>query len=612
MKVEIKDILLQVEKPARYLGNEINVIKKDISKDLVRFAFCFPDVYEVGMSFLGLQILYSLLNSKENVWCERVFAPWVDMEEKMREKNIPLFGLESRESIRNFDFVAFTLQYELSYNNILNMLDLSGIPIWQKDRKENDPFVLVGGPCAYNMEPIADFVDIVCLGEGEEMMLELMDEYDKFKEKNLPREEFLKMAAKNVKGVYIPKFHDVLYNEDGTIKSITPNIEGIEEKIQKRIVEDMNTAHYPKEVIVPFIDVVHDRVMVEIFRGCTRGCRFCQAGMVYRPNREKSVETICNTIKNLSESTGHDEISITSLSTSDYSGLHELTDHILKEYQEKKKISMSLPSLRLDNFSMELANKVQKVKKSGLTFAPEAGSQRLRDVINKGITEEDLNNATKKAFEMGWQNIKLYFMIGLPTEQESDLHGIVDLAFSVMDNYREIKQRVDRYFNVTISTSCFVPKPFTPFQWFGQNKFAEFEEKEKYLSKKLRHKGITYRYHDARTSFLEAILARGDRRLSNVIFEAFKRGCKFDGWIEHFKFDTWMQVFEDLNVDTSFYANRERSYDEIFPWDHIDVGVSKEFLIRENEKAKREELTNDCRKGCSACGVHLNLGKGIC
>ena len=612
-KVDLKRILKKVEKPARYLGNEINAVHKDTSNpELVRYAHCFPDLYEVGMSHLGSHILYDVINKEEGVFCERVYAPQVDMEEKMRENNIPLFGLESRESIRHFDIVAFTLQYELCYTNILNMLDLAGIPLLKEDRKEGDPFVLVGGSCAYNSEPMTDFIDAALLGEGEEMNIEVINEYKSWKKSGEPREKFLERIAK-IEGVYVPSFYDVEYNEDQTVKSVTPNRECANPHPRKRIIRDMNKVEYPERFIVPYIDTVHDRIVLEIFRGCTRGCRFCQAGMIYRPIREKNFARLKEILEKLIKTTGYDEISLVSLSTSDYSQLAELTDYLVEEYASKN-VGISLPSLRLDNFSMEIANKIQKVRKSGLTFAPEAGSQRLRDVINKGITEEDLTRASRQAFEMGWNNIKLYFMIGLPTETYDDLDGISDLAYEVVDIYKDVHNgKFKGKFNVTVSTSTFVPKPFTPFQWNPQDVKSSVIEKQRHLVKKLKNRNITYNYHDSDTSLMEAVFARGDRRLGKVLLRAHELGAKFDGWDEHFDLEIWKQAMEECGLDISFYAHRTRELDEVFPWDHIDVGVSKKFLIREAKKALNEEITPDCRKGCNGCGINVHdIGRGLC
>ncbi|MDI9476801.1 MAG: TIGR03960 family B12-binding radical SAM protein [Natronincolaceae bacterium] len=610
-RLQIDSLLYRVEKPARYLGNELNSVHKTVDENMVRFAFCFPDIYEIGMSHLGMQILYHLLNRQKNVFCERVFAPATDMEEQMRSSNIPLFALESRQPIRNFDFIGFTLQYELSYTNILNMLDLAGVPIYSADREEEDPIIVVGGPCAYNCEPIADFVDIAVLGEAEEVILEVIDLYSKMRKEGYNKFEFLKKATL-IDGIYVPSFYDVVYNDNGTVKTVTPKYEHVPGTIRKRIVESLDKVFYPEEIIVPYLNIVHDRIMLEIFRGCIRGCRFCQAGFIYRPVREKSFDRLRELAEKLVSGTGYDEISLASLSTSDYSELEKTVRHLMEEYGDKK-IGISLPSLRLDSFSLQIIKEIQKVRKTGLTFAPEAGSQRLRDVINKGITEEDLINAAKDVFQSGWNNIKLYFMIGLPTETDEDILGIRDLVFKVVDEYYRVpKEQRGKRLNVTASASTFVPKPFTPFQWEPQSTLEEIYAKQKLLASNIKRKNITLDYHDPKTSLLEAVFAKGDRKLSKVLELALKEGCKFDGWIEHFDFDKWMAVFKKVNIDPAFYANRRQGYDEILPWDHIDVGVSKEFLIRENENSKQAKTTPNCRVNCAGCGINRAFTGGIC
>jgi radical SAM family uncharacterized protein len=609
LRKQIENILPLVEKPARYTGGELNSVVKDKNNVDIRVAFCFADTYEVGMSHLGLKILYSLLNAREDTWCERVFAPWVDMEDKMRENGIPLYGLESMEPIRSFDFAAFTLQYEMSYSNILNMLDLAGIPLLQKDRKEGDPFVMMGGPCAYSAECLAPFADFFQLGEGEEMMNECMDVYAKWKKAKLPREEFLKMVSQ-IPGIYVPSYYDVSYNGDGTVKEIKPLYDFVPKTVKKRVVEDLDNAFYPDKFVVPFVEIIHDRIMLEVFRGCIRGCRFCQAGQIYRPVREKSAKTLIKQAKALIDSTGYEEISLSSLSTSDYRELKELTDGLL-EITEKDKVNLALPSLRLDSFSMELMDKISKVRKSSLTFAPEAGTQRMRDVINKGITEENLISSTKMAFEGGYNKIKLYFMIGLPFETIEDVCGIADLSQKVDRVYHSIPKE-DRApgLNITLSVSSFVPKAFTPFQWAKQDTMEDLRVKQKALKEAITCKRVKYNYHEAPVSILEGVFARGDRRLADVLLAAHKKGIRFDGWSEFFDMDKWLECFDECGLDVDFYT-RERSFDEILPWDMIDVGVKKSFLIEEAKRAERAEVTPNCREKCSACGANSFKG-GVC
>ena len=606
---KLDDLLPLVESPARYIGNELNSVVKEVTEETIRFGFAFPDIYEVGMSHLGMKILYHMLNELEDVYCERVFAPWVDMEEIMRENDLPLFTLESKDKLSDFHFVGFTLQYEMSYTNILNMLDLAGIPLYSKDRGEEDPFIIVGGPCAYNVEPIADFVDIVVVGEGEEVLLDIIDVYRK--SKTAGKREILK-SLMNVEGIYIPSFYDVQYRADNTILEMTPIIEDVPNRIKKRYIEDLDKVYFPEKIILPYVQVIHDRIMLELFRGCTRGCRFCQAGMIYRPMREKSVERLQEDAKKLLNATGYDEISLSSLSTADYSKLPELIDSF-KEYEDQR-VSVSLPSLRIDTFSVDLAEQLQKVRKSGLTFAPEAGTQRLRDVINKGVSEEDLLSTVSKAFEAGWGHIKLYFMIGLPTETMEDIEGIAVLAEKVLDRYHKTDSpKKNKNVRIVISTSSFVPKAFTPFQWEGQNTIEEIIEKQKYLKARIRNKKIAYNWHEPGLSILEGVFARGDRRIGKVLYTAWKKGCKFDDTRELFKYDAWMEAFKECGIDPTDYAQRQRGIDEVLPWDIIDSGVSKKFLLKERDKAFKETVTGHCLQDkCTNCGITEFSGRWVC
>lgn len=596
----LNEILPRVEKPARYIGNELNSVHKDYRSDMVRFVFAFPDIYEIGMSHLGIKILYHLLNKREDVLCERVFAPWVDMEEILKSEDIPLFSLESMTPIRDFDFVGFTLQYEMSYTNILNMLSLAGIPIDAAERNEGDPFVIAGGPCAYNPEPLARFIDFFVLGEGEEVIGEIIDAYKDCKNKGMSRKEILRHMA-GIQGVYVPSLYVMTYNEDGTVRSVKPIIDELPSRIKKRVVKNMDETFYPDRMIVPYLQTVHDRIMLEIFRGCTRGCRFCQAGMIYRPVRERSVENLMGLAEKLVASTGYDEISLVSLSSCDYTFLSELIDSLMDEFKEKG-IGISLPSLRIDAGYVDIFNKIEEVRKSGITFAPEAGSQRLRDVINKNVTEDDLVNAVSAAFKFGWRTVKLYFMIGLPTETDEDLNGIAELGESVLKEYKKIHGST-RGLTVTLSASSFVPKPHTPFQWEAQDSIEELMRKQSLIKSRVRGQALRFTYHDARLSFLEAVLSRGDRRISMVLKKAWEKGCRFDSWNEYFNFDLWMEAFKDTGVDPNFCAARKRKDDEVFPWDHIDAGVNKDFLKRERDRAYKGKNTFDCRKFCIKCGM---------
>lgn len=609
IKKEVEKILQYVQKPARYVGGELNSVIKDVNKVDIRYAFCFPDIYEIGMSHLGMKILYGLVNEREDAWCERVFAPDVDMEEQMRKHNVPLFALESGDYIKNFDMIGFTLMYELCYTNVLNMLDLAGIPLFSKDRTELAPIVCVGGPCACNPEPIADFVDIVFLGDGEESTNAVIDLLKECKKNGASKQEFL-LKAKDITGVYVPSFYKDSYNDDGTLKELVP-INDAPEKVKKSIVSDMNKCYYPKEFVVPFISIVHDRAVEEIFRGCIRGCRFCQAGFIYRPIREKSVETINAQSKALIESTGYDELSLCSLSTSDHSQVNEMLTSLI-DWTVKDKINLSLPSLRVDNFSDELVDKLNKVRKSGLTFAPEAGTQRLRDVINKNVTEEEVIKTCTKAFDNGWTTVKLYFMMGLPTETMEDIEGIANLGMDVIHAfYNNPNRQKGTGLQVNISCSSFIPKPFTPFQWEPEDTMESLKAKQKHLLESIPSKKIKVSYHETPTSLLEGVLARGDRRLSAVLYSAYKKGCKFDSWDEHFKFDAWMEAFEENNLDPYFYTQRRRDFSEVLPWDHLDYGISRKFLERENIKAHENETTPHCRIQCAGCGAN-KLNGGHC
>ncbi|ENK1242959.1 TIGR03960 family B12-binding radical SAM protein [Clostridium botulinum] len=603
------DVLFRVEKPARYIGGELNSYNKNLKDIDIRFAFCFPDVYEVGMSHLGMKILYYIANERKDTFCERVFAPWPDMEKIMREENIPLYALESKDPIKDFDFIGFTLQYEMSYTNILNMLDLAGVTIRASERGEEEPIVLCGGPCAYNPEPLYDIADIFVLGEGEELNNKVLDLYKKYKGKG-KKKEFLREASK-IRGVYIPSLYEVTYKDDNTIKEFKPLYEDVPNKVKKVIVNNINDVVYPDKFVVPYTDIVHDRIVLETFRGCTRGCRFCQAGMIYRPIREKKTESLLELSDKLVKNTGYDEITLSSLSICDYSDIQNLVFSMVERHKEGK-VGVTLPSLRIDSFSVDLIKEIQKVRKTGLTFAPEAGSQRMRDVINKGVTEENLMNSVKSAFESGWSTIKLYFMLGLPYETLEDVVGIAELGQKVVEKYYEVPKEVRKKgLKVTISTSIFVPKPFTPFQWVPQDTMEDVRKKIEAVRGAIKSKQITYNWHESLVSYMEAIFARGDRRICDVLIKAFEKGARFDGWNQYFDFNIWKEALEECNVDGDFYAYRQREYDEIFPWDFVDTGVSKEFLMKENERAKKAQLTPDCRQGCKNCGVNVNL-EGEC
>lgn len=610
------EILLKIDKPARYLGNEVNAVIKDPSQVDIRIAMCFPDVYEIGMSYLGIQILYDMFNRRDDIYCERLYSPWTDLDPIMREKQIPLFALESQDPVKCFDFLLITIQYEMCYTNILQVIDLSQIPLMAKDRTDEHPIVIGGGPCAYNPEPLADFFDIFYIGEGETVYYQLMDLYKEYKNSDLSRTDFLYKASQ-IPGLYVPMFYDVTYNEDGTLSSFTPNRPNVPEKVKKQVVSNMADTYYPEKPVIPFIKVTQDRVVLEIQRGCIRGCRFCQAGTVYRPNRERDLESLKSYAEKMLDATGHEEISLSSLSSSDYSKLPELVNFLI-DYCGKKNVNISLPSLRIDAFSLDVMQKVQDVKKSSLTFAPEAGTQKLRNVINKGLTEENIIKGSSDAFKGGWNRVKLYFMLGLPTETYEDIEGIAILSNEIAKQFYEIPKserpgngRVD----IVTSTSFFVPKPFTPFQWVAQNSDTEFLEKQRFLKHKimdqLNQKSIRYNWHDAELTRLEGILARGDRKLCKVLLSAYKKGCLYDAWSETFKYDLWLEAFEETGVDPDFYTTRNRSLDELLPWDFIDAGVTKQFLIREWERAQEAVVTPNCRQGCSGCGC-ATYGGGVC
>ena len=608
-KEQLEDLFLQVQKPSRYAGGELNSVTKDLKDVAVRFAFCFPDLYEVGMSHLGMKILYAQFNNEPDVWCERVFSPDTDMEALMREHHIPLFGLESRDPIRDFDFIGFTVQYELCYTAMLNMLDLAGVPLRAAERDESYPLVVAGGPCVCNPEPLADFVDIFFLGEGEEVDLEVINLYKEHKKNGYSKKAFLRACA-DIEGVYVPSLYEPTYNEDGTIQAVLP-LDGVKPTVRKRIIRDLNTCYYPEYFVVPYTDIVHDRAMSEIFRGCIRGCRFCQAGFIYRPVREKSVDTIDKQSHDLCRSTGYEEFSLSSLSTSDYTKLEELLDRLL-DWAEKEHTNISLPSLRVDGFSDELVSRLNVLRRAGLTFAPEAGTQRLRDAINKNLTEEEILDTAAKAFRGGWTTVKLYFMMGLPTETMEDIEGMAALGQKIVNCfYANPDKPKGKGVTVNMSASCFVPKPFTPFQWEPQTTMQQLEEKQKHLVESVHTKKISLSWHDAKTSFLEAVLARGDRRLCRALELAHKRGFNLDAWSEHFDFDAWMDIFREVGLDPAFYANRTRSYDEVFPWDHLDYGVTKKFLVSENKKAHEAVTTPHCRQACAGCGAAC-WKEGVC
>ncbi len=607
---QLEALLKRVEKPSRYIGNEVNAVYKDLSEVKVRYAHAFPDVYEVGVSHLGSHILYGAFNAVPEFYCERVYAPWVDMEAQMRLAQVPLFSLETKTPIAEFDIVGFTLQYELSYTNIVRMLRLGNIPPLKSERSKDMPLVIAGGPCAYNPEPLADIVDVFLIGEGEQLLVDFAKYYAAHYHQ-MSREAFM-IGLSQIQGVYVPELYAVHYNEDGTIADFAPISDAVPKKVVKRIEQDMDAAYYPEQFIVPFGDAVHNRAVIEIFRGCTKGCRFCQAGMIYRPLREKSVERVEEIVDGILQATGFEEVALSSLSTLDHSEIEPMIKRLVDKYQDQK-IGISLPSLRLDSLSVDVLQEIQKVRKTGLTFAPEAGTQRLRDVINKGVTDENINTTLARVFELGWSRVKLYFMLGLPTETLEDVAGIAEIAKRIQGIYREVTKGEKRKpLTLTVSTSTFVPKPFTPFQWQAHDTMDMVLEKQAVLKEAFRKSPVQYNYHDAKTSRVESVFARGDRRLGAAIVEAEARGCQFDGWEEHFKYELWLEVFESLGIDVDFYAHRERGLDEILPWDFIDCGVEKRFLQREWALAQAAKTTVDCRLNCVGCGVNSGDLGGVC
>ena len=610
MKKITDHILHKVEKPSRYVGGELNQVVKDPKDVDIRFAFCFPDVYEVGMSHLGTRILYHTINERKDTYCERVFAPWPDMEAELRKNEIPLMTLETKDPLTAFDILGFTLQYEMSYTNVLNMLDMAGITYRASERGEDEPIVMAGGPCAYNPEPLYDIVDFFEIGEGEELMNDVLDVYKKYKGKG-KKKEFLREISK-IQGIYVPSLYDVTYNEDGTIKEFKPKYEDVPAKVKKRIVNNFDKVDFPLDMIVPYSEIVHDRVVLETSRGCTNGCRFCQAGMIYRPVREKTTNTLLDQADKMIKATGYQEVSLASLSICDYSDIQNLVSTLILEHG-KKNVGVALPSIRVDAFSVDLIKEIQKVRKTGLTFAPEAGSQRMRDIINKGLTEERILEATKNAFESGWSTIKLYFILGLPYEELEDAAGIGELAEKMAAVYYDIhKDKRAKGLKINVSTSILVPKPFTPFQWAPMARPEEVWQKIDAVKGAIKTRAIHYNYHEQKTSFMEAVFARGDRRTCELLIKAFEKGAKFDGWSEYFDYELWTEAMKECNIDEEFYVYRDRIYDEILPWDFIDIGVNRRYLEVENEKAKKAELTQNCRKGCTGCGINVNFKEGKC